>query len=453
MACKEVMVTAPVLVVLYDRTFVYGSFRDAVAARWKFYLALAGTWALLALLIRSGPRWESAGFSTGIPVWTWLLNQAVMIVTYLRTAFWPVSLVFDYGEPNERLTIGGAAPYGIAVLVLLALTAVALWKYPPIGFAGAAFFIILAPSSSIVPIATEVGADRRMYLPLAALIVLVVVAARAGLKAGPYTRQKNVPYIGAAVVVALAIATMRRNADYRTELSLWQTTLDRMPNARAHRNYATVMKRAGRHDRDVIFHLREGVRLGHPEGRYAVGFELYEQGYRDEALAELRQFIRENPNDAEVKSAYLIIGRALADQGRHEEAIAAFDAALRVDPAFLDARGGRADALLNMQKYDAAIVEYEAVLAKRPRFAKAWNNLGVALVQAGREDGVREAFARAVDLDPRNGLARRALAAVLLHDGDVAGAIAHAEEAVRLLPGDAAARELLDLARRAAQPR
>jgi tetratricopeptide (TPR) repeat protein len=474
MACKEVMVTAPVLVILYDRTFVYGSFKDALAARWKFYLALASTWLLLAFLIRSAPRWESAGFSTGISVWTYLLNQTVMIVTYLRTALWPVGLVFDYGEP-QMLTPADVAPYGVIILLLLALTVFALKKYPSLGFPAAAFFIILAPTSSIVPIATEVGADRRMYLPLTAVVVLVVVAVRAGLKAGPYTvavkrARKNSPvgadpstplraglrvgpYMAAAVVVALAFATVQRNKDYQTELSLWQTTLDRMPNARAHRNYATVLKRAGRGGDEVVEHLREGVRLGHPEGRYALGYELYEQGRRDEAITELRQFIRQNPADSQLRAAHVLIGRALADQGRHEEGISAFEAALRIDPGYLDAHAGLADALLDAGQFDAAIVHYQAVIKQRPRFARAWSNLGVALVRAGREDGVREAFTRAVELDPQNGAAQRALAAVLFNAGDIPGAIEHAEAAVRLLPGDPAAHELLDLARSLPPPR
>jgi tetratricopeptide (TPR) repeat protein len=395
-------------------------------------------------------------------VWTYLLNQTVMIVTYLRTALWPVGLVFDYGEP-QMLTPADVAQYGVIVLLLLALTVFALKKYPSLGFPAAAFFIILAPTSSIVPIATEVGADRRMYLPLTAVVVLVVVAVRAGLPAFAALRRglavasggggKVGPYIAAAVVVALAFATVQRNKDYQTELSLWQTTLDRMPNARAHRNYATVLKRAGRGGDEVVEHLREGVRLGHPEGRYALGYELYEQGRRDEAITELRQFIRQNPADSQLRAAHVLIGRALADQGRHEEGISAFEAALRIDPGYLDAHAGLADALLDAGQFDAAIVHYQAVIKQRPRFARAWSNLGVALVRAGREDGVREAFTRAVELDPQNGAAQRALAAVLFNAGDIPGAIEHAEAAVRLLPGDPAAHELLDLARSLPPPR
>jgi protein O-mannosyl-transferase len=61
------------------------------------------------------------------------------------------------------------------VVALLGATIAALIRRPPLGFLGASFFITLAPTSSVVPIATEVGAERRMYLPLIPLVVLAVV--------------------------------------------------------------------------------------------------------------------------------------------------------------------------------------------------------------------------------------------------------------------------------------
>ena len=47
MAAKEVMVSAPLIVLLYDRTFVAGSFREAWRRRWGLHVALAATWLLL----------------------------------------------------------------------------------------------------------------------------------------------------------------------------------------------------------------------------------------------------------------------------------------------------------------------------------------------------------------------------------------------------------------------
>ena len=75
MASKESMVTAPFLVVMYDRIFVFDSFQEAWRRRSRFYLSLAATWLVLAAVVWSGPRFRSAGFSAGISVWTYLLNQ------------------------------------------------------------------------------------------------------------------------------------------------------------------------------------------------------------------------------------------------------------------------------------------------------------------------------------------------------------------------------------------
>jgi hypothetical protein len=174
MGCKESMVTAPVMVLLFDRVFLFDSLAAAVRARWRLYAGLTATWAVLALLLWSGPRVHSAGFSSGVSVWTYLLNQPVMILRYMRLAVWPNALVINYGWPRA-LTFADVLPQALAIGGLLLVTLVCLIKQPAVGFLGAWFFVTLAPTSSLVPIATEVGAERRMYLPLIAVVVLVVV--------------------------------------------------------------------------------------------------------------------------------------------------------------------------------------------------------------------------------------------------------------------------------------
>ena len=175
MACKETMVVAPVVVVLYDRTFAFGSFREAFRERSRYYAALCATWIILIALLWSSPRGDSAGLAgASVSPGEYLLNQSAMIVRYLRLAFWPRGLVLDYGEP-VHISVGNVVPYLAVVGTLLAATAVALVRKPRIGFLGAWFFLTLAPTSSIVPISTEVGAERRMYLPLIAIVVLAVM--------------------------------------------------------------------------------------------------------------------------------------------------------------------------------------------------------------------------------------------------------------------------------------
>ena len=132
---------------------------------------------MLAALNWSGPRAAVGGFSAGASAWTYLLNQTVMITHYLRLAIWPRSLVVFYGWPLP-LTLGDVWPYALFIGVLLIATVVAMKRWPTLGFLGVWFFVTLAPTSSIVPIATEVGAERRMYLPLLAVVALAVVGAR-----------------------------------------------------------------------------------------------------------------------------------------------------------------------------------------------------------------------------------------------------------------------------------
>ncbi|MQA30128.1 MAG: hypothetical protein GEU82_09855, partial [Luteitalea sp.] len=176
MACKESMATAPAVVLLYDRVYVFGSFKDAFLKRWRFYLALSSTWLLLAALMSSNPRGESAGFTSGVHPWTYLLNQTVIIAAYLRRVLWPRSLVAGYGW-MQPLTLGDVVPYALLLAAVLTLVLVALIRKPKLGFLGAWFFIVLAPTSSVVPIPIEVGAERRMYLPLVALVMLGVLGA------------------------------------------------------------------------------------------------------------------------------------------------------------------------------------------------------------------------------------------------------------------------------------
>ena len=61
MASKEVMVTAPVMVLIYDWAFRSERFSAVWRKRWPLYVGLAGTWVILAALMATGPRSRSVG--------------------------------------------------------------------------------------------------------------------------------------------------------------------------------------------------------------------------------------------------------------------------------------------------------------------------------------------------------------------------------------------------------
>ena len=115
MASKEIMVSAPLIVLLYDRAFLAGSFRDAWRRRWGLYLALATTWLLLGwLAISAGNRGGSAGFGVGMSAWAYLCTQFGAIAHYLRLSFWPHPLVLDYGIDTAHGAVE-IVPYAVVV--------------------------------------------------------------------------------------------------------------------------------------------------------------------------------------------------------------------------------------------------------------------------------------------------------------------------------------------------
>ncbi len=230
MATKEVMISAPLIVLLYDRTFCAGSFRKAWRRRYGFYLALAGTWLLLGWLVIStgGNRGGSAGFGSSVGSAAYLGTQFGAIVHYLRLCVWPHPLVFHYGRTTAQ-GMPATVPSAVVVGLLGLATVVALWRWPKVGFLGAWFFAILAPTSSVIPVATQIVAEHRMYLPSVAVVT--------GLAAGGWVlgrwlvRRGTIPLpalqaTGGLLVMFASIAfgslTFQRNVDYQSALAIWQ---------------------------------------------------------------------------------------------------------------------------------------------------------------------------------------------------------------------------------------
>ena len=412
--CKESMAVAVPIVMLYDRTFLFSSWRDTMRSRWPLYLALAATWVELAWLVSRAPRGSSAGWSpdpglvTPVTPAVYLLNQAVMIVRYLRLTFWPTAMVLDYGVPRA-LTLAHVAPQMMAVSALGVLTLVALIRAPAVGFLGAWFFVTLAPSSSVVPIYTEVGAERRMYLASMAIVVLVVVAVYRWIRrrGGPAT---NVFYAAAVVVVgALAALTIARNAEYASPLTMWRTVVDRWPNGRARWALATQLQAAGRAD-EALPLLREAA-ADYPDAHRGIGDALFARKDYQGAIEELDTFVRMRPAHVNVLDAHELAGRALAAQGKVDEAIARFRLILKMVPGYAAAHGRLADLYFEHQRFAEAAAEYAPFLAARPNEAGPWTNYGISLFQTGRRDEAVKAFERAVMLEPQNAGARHNLAA------------------------------------------
>jgi tetratricopeptide (TPR) repeat protein len=440
MGCKETMAVAPIVVVLYDRAFLFESWSEAWRLRRRLYLGLVATWIVLAALSSSGPRIHSAGFGSGASPWTYLLNQAVMIVRYLRLALWPRNLVVNYGWPRP-LMVADVVPQALAVIALIALTIVAARRSPRLAFAGAWFFIILAPTTSIVPIATEVGAERRMYLPLMAMVALAVVGVDAA------RRRLRLPATAAAALLvfssaALIAGTLARNREYESTARLAATVDERWPTPVSDALVGYELGQQGRRD-EALARLRRSADGGYSTAWYNLGGMLLTGGQLDAGIAALQRFLAEAPLDKAAVDTRVLLGRAFLTKGDVSQAIVQSEQARSMDPSNVDAIGVSSDALLAARQFNRAADGYRAYLAQRPGDAAATLNLGTALAESGHSREAAAAFERARDLDPHDPRAFKNLASLALNANDVQSGIRFASAAVEVAPGDPQAHDLL----------
>ncbi|MBI4597909.1 MAG: tetratricopeptide repeat protein [Candidatus Omnitrophica bacterium] len=392
MSSKAVMITAPLLTLMYDRVFLAGSWRSALRQRAPLYVGLAATWGWLAYLIQaSGAASEgSVGASVMAPL-AYLRSQPGVMLYYLKLIVWPHPLIFDYAWPAAS-TIPAVLWPALAVALLLLLIARAWKRSPALGFLGISFFLLLAPTSTLFPIA-DVAAEHRLYLPLAPAITLLVLIGRRLLP------QRVAPWVAIMLAVSWSGLTILRNLDYRDETRIWQETIAKRPlNARAYNN---------------------------------LGLALLKQARTDEAMVALRESIRLNPNRPE---AYQNLGNAFVGSGNLDEAMRAYDDALRIKPDFAEAHMSAANILVLQGKLDEAIRRYKEAVQMKPGDAAIHINLGTALALQGQVDQAITQFREVLRIDPSAALAHYKLANLLAKQGQRAEAIMHYQRVLRLSP-------------------
>jgi tetratricopeptide (TPR) repeat protein len=399
MASKEVMVSAPVLVLLYDRAFLAGSFRESWRRRWPLYLGLAATWVLLGLVLVSAGNFATA-FSkargVGHTWWQYSLNEPGVLLYYLRLSVWPYPLCLDYVWPFAR-TWTSILPPAVAIGVLLGASVWA-WKRNSVwGFAGAWFFLTLAPSSSFIPLDSPIY-EHRMYLASAAVVSIIVL--------GLYSLAgRHSLAVFALLAIGLGFLTWRRNQDYRSDLVLWADVVAKRP--------------------------------GSVRGHTNLGLALLDGGKAAESIPHFMDALRLDPNQPIV---HCDLGSAFVASGAIEKGIAQYEEALRLDPNFAPARAALGDVLANQSDVRAALEQYQAALALNPNDAATHFNLAQLLARMGRREEAITQYTEALRLDPADAMAHYNLANLLAELGRETEAVSHYSAAARLAPGDARSR-------------
>lgn len=455
MGSKAVMITAPVVILLYDRCLVSRSLLSALRARWPLYLALASTWSVSwatgiirgVFMNTSGRARVGFGYK-GITPWEYALTQSGVLIRYLELSFWPEPLCLDYSWQAVREVAAGLVP-ALAIVTMLGLAVLLYWKRPALGFLGVWFFIILSPTSSFVPIRDPLF-EHRMYLPLAAVIAVGVFGGRLIIKQIASRMVRNPAWPRAVsvalvmlIIVAMASGTIARNRDYHSEAGMWADVLRKRPkSARAAENYGTALLGEGRLS-DALPILENAVVMATSShsAHNALGFAYVAANRFGDAIKLFREAIRIRPS---FERAHLNLGNALTDTGQPEEAMKHFAKAVRLSPAYTEARLNYGNAFLAKGMISDAIGQYRMILRIEPDNAKAWGNLGFALLNTRPMDDDTyqqslRALSRAVEIDPRSHNALNTLGIALATKGKLDEAQSLFERVLEIKPDFAGA--------------
>lgn len=419
MATKSVMVTAPVLIVLYDYCLLSRSWKQSFIKRGPALLGLYATWSVLLLtgiatdvldptrspehtVVGLGYRAKEAGELTWF---YYFLTQPEVLLHYLRLSIWPSPLVLDYRWPLAQSVSEALLPVAVIVLAGVA-TLWALIRRPALGFVAASFFVVLAPTSSIIPIA-DVAFEHRMYVPLAAVVSLVVIGAALLLQhvwsrtsASPALRAAIATSLAGAVVLALAGATYARNLDYHDPEHMWRDVIAKAGrHPRALNNLATWLikqseqetdpQRKAALDDESCTIYQEIVDYGVERADLPMDIIYYNlancfkrRGELDTAVDYYELSLEHNPR---YLRSHIMYGNTLSQLGRHAAAAEKFRAATDVggparspERSLLVARAhyNLGNELYRLGRLDEAVASYARAARTSPDYAKAWFNAG-----------------------------------------------------------------------------
>jgi tetratricopeptide (TPR) repeat protein len=353
---KESAAVTPVLIIIYEWIFRGQTPLKAFKASPFLYagLLLGIMVTVMTTLLNDTLALRAANIS--FPILNYWITQADVMIHYIRLAIWPTGQVIDYGWPAS--TFGDSWPSVLLVLMVLGLTLRRVLRKNASGFLLACFFLFLAPSS-LIPL-PDIAFEHRMYLPLAAVICLVIDLLCNGLAWGGALQiqgatcrwifsPKSLIPITICLSLLLGCLTYQRNYVYRSEMSIWSDTIKKRPgNFRGYHGVGLALSKEGRFDQGLDY-LKRALMLN-DRNAYVhndIGFLLFRLHRADEAIPYFTEAIRLKPNNFK---AYNNLGAALGQTGRLQEAIHYFMEAIKLNPDYMPARNNLQVAIAQLKE-------------------------------------------------------------------------------------------------------
>lgn len=356
MASKEPAVAMAGVLLLADVWF--GGWRRALG-NWKLYGALAAGGAAAGIKIYQIVGQEgTAGATAGVSRADYLVTQCKAVWVYARMLFVPVGQNLDHAYPVTKAPGDALAWLGLAGLAAVAAMAF-VWRrrYPVATLGALMFLVLLAPTSSVVPIDDRL-AERRVYLGFVglALVAAEFVARMDGEK------WKRAALAG--VLLALGAATAARAGAYGSAEAMWSSSVRANPeNGRAHFQLAYVYYTQGRCG-EAAAEYGGAAKHGKTDYRLLVDWALALEcaGDSQAALEKLRAATGLERDS----HAWSVMGMVLAKRNETAKALEALDQALAINPGDETARVYKGNVYVMLGQPAAAAAEFDAALKINP---------------------------------------------------------------------------------------
>ncbi len=366
-----------------------------------------------------------------------LMTQARAMFHYLGLVLCPVRLSIHHQFRVSDSPLEFSVLIALAGLALILVLSIWLMRRREVraklgALSIAWFFVVLLPTSSIVPLTMPVN-ERRLYLPLAGLALGLMVFIKWLMQHGRHAK-------AVAVLVGLAISfncvlVMDRNRVWQDDLVLWQEAFISAPaEASVRGNLAHALVQTGDIE-GTRFHYQAAVRLRPGDARlwFYLGNSLEALGYLDEALEKYGRALELDPAYGEVHHKLALTYEA---QGRSDLADAEFEMALAAGILSAEMYADLADRRKKDGRLEQAVSAYQRALELDNLHLRAMNNLGLTLDELGRYDQAQEVWTRALDLYPNQSSILMNLAQLALRANDPDRAEQYSEKIIRLSPED-----------------
>ena len=342
---------------------------EGVPGKMRFALlaALLSGFAL-ALLVYVEERTVGIGAADRINPFRYFLTETRVVYSYLRLLIFPYrqSLEYEFQDSGGILEIAG----------LLVILAAGYWLYRHdnwriSGLSILAFFILLAPTSSIIPSA-DAAFEHRLYLPMLAFSLFA---------ASLIARMPRRSYTAAIMLILLAILTIRRETVWSSDIRLWEDTVQKAPGkARVWFNLGGAYLNADPEKARAAFLRAIQLQPHFTEAWYDLGVVEQGKGNRSMALAYYQKAVEEQPT---YWPAWNNMANTLFATGQPDRAVEYFEKTLRLNPDYWPAQYNIAIVHFMRGRYADAVPRLRIVLDWRPEFREARSLLATSLTRAG----------------------------------------------------------------------